>query len=86
MPASGQPAAASLAATRADILRACIVMGDVGDELRDLVAGDLTVGQARSPSAVVRWRTTSLTWSSVSGVARSSASSGTRSGPGTPSG
>src|SRR6476661_5784220 len=40
---------------------------------------------AVDPSAV-RFFTTSLTWSSVSGVARNSASSGTRSGPGTPSG
>ena len=29
-----------------DVLRAGVVMGDVGDELRDLVAGDLAVGRA----------------------------------------
>ena len=84
-PDSGHPAARELGGDPRDVLRAGVVMGDLGDEGLDLVVRDLTVAAAPAIAAVML-RTTSLIWSSVSGVARSNASSGTRSGPGTPSG
>ena len=48
-PASGQPAAASFAATRFDVLLPGVVMGDVGDERLDLVVADRAVGQGGRP-------------------------------------
>ena len=43
MPASGQPAAASVAATRRMFSRPGVVVGRLGDELGDLVAVDRAV-------------------------------------------
>ena len=48
MPASGQPAAASVAATRLTFSGPGVVVGDIGDELGDLVVVDRAVGNARS--------------------------------------
>ena len=84
-PRSGQPAAASLAATRWTFSgpASCWVTSLMNSAISSRVISP----SADAPApASVRLRTTSLIWSSVNGVARSSASSGTRSGPGTPSG
>lgn len=58
-----------------DVLRAGIAVGDTLDELLDLVIVDFVTGR-RVRLFVGDSRTTSLTWSSVHGVLRNSASSG----------